>query len=173
MEYQDKYEKIVKNFESYVKTIRTDILDPRALHDVSVNIYGNKVKLLTLATISVDKNNYIIDIWNIDSINAIQKALIEYDATFNPRVDKKTIIINVPPMTYERKENMVKSVSNKEETYKQSILSQRKDDRRHIEQMNLSEDEEKIEKNKLQKIVDINIEKLNKISEEKKKHILC
>lgn len=173
MQYQDEYEKIIKNFEDYVKTIRTDILDPRTLHDIMVNIYGNKVKLVTLASISVDKNSYIIDIWNIESINAIQKALIEYDATFNPKLDKKTIIINIPPMTYERKENMVKALFSKVENYKQSILAQRKKDKHNIDQMNLSENDERREQNQLQKIVDATIEKLNKIAETKKKYILC
>lgn len=171
-EYTTNYEKFVEKFQSLIDTIRSGRPHPSALNEVYVKDSNNKkIRITNIASVSVDNNSYIINVWDKQYINSIQKAIVEYDTSFNPQLNGQSIRINMPIPSGERRKALIQQVDKYYEEIKKYIRLQRTDDNKHIEKKKLSEDEERREKNELQKCINKISERIDQLSLNKKKSL--
>lgn len=157
--------------------IRTGRASPALIDRLQVEYYGTLTPLIQLATISVpDPRSLLIRPFDQASLKAIERAILVSELGLTPNNDGKSIRLNLPPLTEERRKELGKVVSNRIEEARIAIRNIRRDsirDLREFEQEKLiSEDDQKRGEEELQKITDKYIETINSIGERKEKEIL-
>lgn len=158
-------------------TIRTGRANPSIIEHVSVDYYGAPTPLLQLAAItSPDPRQLLIQPYDRGAIGAIEKALRASDLGFNPTNEGTLIRINIPPLTEDRRRDLVKVVHKRVEEAKVAIRNVRRDTNDHLKKMrkdkDLSEDEEKRVQEQLQKATDRYIREADGIGQAKETEML-
>lgn len=158
-------------------TIRTGRANPAIIEHVSVDYYGAPTPLLQLATISSpDPRQLVVQPYDRTAIGAIEKALRASDLGFNPTNEGTMIRIAIPPLTEERRRDLVKIVHKRVEEAKVAIRNVRRDTNDHLKKMRkdkeLSEDEEKRVQEQLQKATDRYIREADGIGQAKEADML-
>ena len=175
--YLEKFEKTLNFAQEGFATLRTGRASAQLLDAVSVEAYGTRMALHEVASISVpDTQLLIIKPWDKSLLSAIEKAVQVAQLNLNPIVDGDIVRIAVPPLTQERRQEMVKILRQKEEEAKVMFRSVRSDVRRDIEkqegQAGVSEDDIKAEVEELDSTVKEYINKLEEISKKKEQDLL-
>jgi len=167
----------IQALEEDLSGIRTGRASPALIERLQVEYYGNPTPLIQLASISVpEPRSLLIKPFDISSLKAIERAIQASDLGLTPNNDGKSIRLNLPPLTEERRRELVKVVHNRVEEARVAARNVRRDsirDLREFEQEKLiSEDELKKGEEELQKITERYIEMINAIGERKEKEIL-
>lgn len=127
-EIEDKMKKTIAVMEHDFSVIRAGRANPGVLDRVKVNYYGTETPLNQMAAISVpEARMLVIQPWDASSLKSIEKAINESDIGINPNNDGKTIRLVFPPLTEERRKDLIKEVKNLAENSKVSIRSIRRD----------------------------------------------
>ena len=139
--------------------------------------YGTPTPLIQLASISVpEPRSLLIRPSTPSSLKAIERAILASDLGLTPNNDGKAIRLNLPPLTEERRRDLVKVVHNRVEEARVAVRNVRRDsikDLREFEKEKMiSEDDLKKGEEELQKITDRYIEEINAVGERKEKEIL-
>ncbi len=166
--------------EEYLKQIskfRTGRASITVLDGINVDYYGTPTPINQLATLSVPESNLImIQPWDSNIINDIDKAIRNSNVDLNPISDGKVIKLPIPPLDEQRRMDIVKTLKKYSEERKTQMRNIRRDFRDKIKKMKddkeISEDEEKKFYDQFQKIVDENISELETLTNAKEKHIL-
>jgi ribosome recycling factor len=142
-----------------------------------VEYYGTLTPLVQLASISVpEPRSLLIRPFDPASVKAIERAILVSDLGLTPNNDGKSIRLNLPPLTEERRKELVKIVSNRLEEARVAVRNVRRDSirdlREFMQEKMISEDDLKRGEDELQKITDRLIEEINTIGERKEKEIL-
>lgn len=158
-------------------TIRTGRANPAIIEHVSVDYYGAPTPLLQLATItSPDPRQLLVQPYDRTAIGSIEKALRASDLGFNPTNEGTLIRIAIPPLTEERRRDLVKVVHKRVEEAKVAIRNVRRDTNDHLKKLRkdkeLSEDEEKRVQEQLQKTTDRYIREADGIGQAKETDML-
>ncbi|MGW8250378.1 MAG: ribosome recycling factor [Anaerolineales bacterium] len=167
----------IQALEEDLAGIRTGRASPALIERMQVEYYGIPTPLIQLATISVpEARTLLIRPFDASSLKAIERAILASDLGLTPNNDGKAIRLNLPPLTEERRRELVKVVHNRVEEGRVAIRNVRRDsirDLREFEQEKLiSEDDLKRGEEELQKITDQYIEEINGVGERKEKEIL-
>lgn len=167
----------VQALEDDLAGIRTGRAHPALVEKLPVEYYGVLTPLVQLATISVpEPRSLLIRPFDASSLRSIERSILTSDLGLTPNNDGKVIRLNLPPLTEERRRDLVKIVKNRVEEARVAVRNVRRDsirDLREFEQEKLiSEDELKRGEDELQKITDEYIEKINEIGDRKEKEIL-
>ena len=167
----------IQALEEDLSGIRTGRASPALVERLQVEYYGVSTPLVQLATISVpEPRMLLIRPFDSSSLKAIERAILASDLGLTPNNDGKTIRLILPPLTEERRRELVKVVHNRVEEARVAARNVRRDsirDLRELEQEKLiSEDELQKGDAELQKITDRYIEEINKIGERKEKEIM-
>ncbi|PWH17077.1 MAG: ribosome recycling factor [Anaerolineae bacterium] len=167
----------IQALEEDLSGIRTGRASPALVERLAVEYYGVSTPLVQLATISVpEPRMLLIRPFDSSSLKAIERAILASDLGLTPNNDGKTIRLILPPLTEERRRELVKVVHNRVEEARVAARNVRRDsirDLRELQQEKLiSEDELEKGEAELQKITDRYIEEINKIGERKEKEIL-
>jgi len=157
--------------------IRAGKASPAMLESVQVDYYGAKTPLKQVANVNVrDSQTLTVQVWDKSMLAPVEKAIRDANLGFNPVNNGDLIIINIPPLTEERRKQLVKKAKEEAETAKVSIRNIRKDSKKHIEKLEkdkeISEDEAREAYDELQKITDEFIAAVDKKIEQKEKDIL-
>jgi len=157
--------------------IRTGRASPALVERLQVEYYGSPTPLIQLASISVpDPRSLLIRPFDASALKTIERAILASDLGLNPNNDGKAIRLNLPPLTEERRHDLVKVVHNRLEEARVAARNIRRDsirDLREFEQGKLiSEDDLEQGEEELQKITDRYIEEINAIGLRKEKEIL-
>ncbi len=157
--------------------IRTGRASPALVERLQVEYYGMPTPLIQLATISVpDSRTLLIRPFDASSLKTIERAILASDLGLNPNNDGKSIRLNLPPLTEERRRDLVKLVHNRVEESRVAVRNVRRDlikDLREFQNEKLiTEDEQKKGEEELQKITDKMIELLEAIGERKENEIM-
>lgn len=179
-QYLQDAEKRMKAAVSKLKeeflSIRTSRASTGLVENIKVDYYGSEIPLKQLATISTpEPSQILIQTWDKGAVKAIEKALIEANLGANPQTEGSTIRLNLPPMTEERRKEVVKLIHKFAEETRIAIRNIRRDDKENIEKLKkegFSEDDVKKALDKLQKLTDKYIEEVNKLVEAKEQEIL-
>lgn len=157
--------------------IRTGRATPALVERLSVEYYGAPTPLQQLATFSVpEPRQILIKPFDPSTIKEIEKAIQISDLGLTPSNDGKAIRLTLPPLTQERREELVRVVNARVEEGRISVRNIRRDaikDLREFEDEKLiSEDDLKRGEDDIQKLTDEYIEKMNQVGEEKEEEIL-
>ncbi|MCS6907028.1 MAG: ribosome recycling factor, partial [Anaerolineales bacterium] len=150
---------------------------PALIERLQVDYYGVSTPLMQLASISVpEPRMLLIRPFDASALKAIERAILSSDLGLTPNNDGKTIRLVLPPLTEERRRELVKVVHNRVEEARVAARNVRRDsirDLRELQQEKLiSEDELQKGEAELQKLTDRYIEEINRIGERKEKEIL-
>ena len=175
--YEDKMEKTVSVLRSDYATIRAGRANPHVLDQITVDYYGVPSGIQQVANVSVpEPRMLLIQPWEKSLIKAIEKAILTSDLGINPSNDGTVIRLVFPEMTEERRKDLSKDVKKKGENAKVAIRNSRRDANDAIKKLQkggeISEDEQKQYEDKIQKLTDKFIEKVDKESELKTKEIM-
>ena len=174
---ENKMNSAVSHFEKELNSLRTSRANPAMLDNIFVDAYGTKTPLNQLGNISVkDATTITLQIWDISLIKVIESAITESNLGINPQTDGQTIRLPIPKLSEERRKEIIKIASEFAENSKVTVRNIRRDfienSKNEKKENNLSEDELKRQINEIQKITDNNIDKIDKILEEKKIDIM-
>jgi ribosome recycling factor len=167
----------VKSLEEDLATIRTGRASPALVEKLSVEYYGTPTPLMQLATISAPEPRMLtIRPFDPASIRDIERAIQASDLGLTPGNDGKMIRLNIPPLTEERRLDLVRLVKDRTEEGRVAVRNVRRDalqDLREAEKEKMiSEDELNRGETDLQKLTDHYIESLNSIGERKENEVL-
>jgi ribosome recycling factor len=173
-------QKINKTFEVFTKEIsslRTGRANANMLDIVKVDVYGQKMPINQLASITTPEPRMInIQVWDLNNVSLIDSAIQKSELGINPQTDGQTIRLRIPDLTEERRKELIKVLKNMGEKGKVSIRNIRREAnenlKKNLKEKTISEDENKNFEKNIQKITDTNIENIDKILAEKEKEIL-
>ncbi len=171
--YRIRMEKVMEALERNFTTVRAGRANPAILDDIEVLYYNVNTPLKSLATISVpEARQLLIRPFDKSSLGAIEKAIFEANIGLTPTNDGENIRITIPPLSEERRRELVKQVKEIAEESRISLRNLRHDIINDIKKQELSEDEEKQEINRLQSLIDEYNKKIDEKFKEKETSLL-
>ena len=173
-------EKMKKAFDSVTREfseIRTGRASPHLVEGLYIDYYETPTLLKQLASISVpDAHLIVIQPWDPSAIPEIEKAIQKSSLGINPSNDGKVVRLSVPPLSKERREELVKVIHKMAEEGKVSLRTIRRDAKEHVEKLEkdkvIPEDDKFRGIEELQKLVDKYIAKVDELLKNKEKEIL-
>lgn len=161
-------ERTLEHLKTDLATIRAGQASPSLIEQVMVESYGTMMPLQSLGSMSAsDGKTLVIQPWDSHVVKAIEKALTQANLGASPAVDGNVIRLSFPPLTEERREEFVKRVNQKSEETKMRGKSLREDCLRAIKEADLPEDDERREREGVQKEIDDFHETLKSLTEKK------
>lgn len=174
---EQKMHRSVEALQKELGTIRTGRASPGLIEHLRVEYAGNSLPLNQLAGITVPGPNLlIIQPWDRGSIGDIEKAIMTSDLGLNPNSDGRVIRVNIPPLTEERREELIKVVRRRVEEGKVAIRNLRREVieelRTQEKNKEISQDEHKRTQGQLQKVTDSFIAEIDQVGQDKEKDIM-
>lgn len=173
---KEQMQKAIEHLENELLKIRAGRANPMMLENVMVDYYGNRTHLRHTANInSQDSRTLIIQPWEAGMLEAIEKALQAANLGITPQNDGKIIRLSIPPLTEERRKEMVKKVKGEAENAKVAIRNIRRESNEAIKALlkdGVPEDEIKDAEAKAQTITDTFIALSDTHAEKKEKDIM-
>ncbi len=174
---QEKMDKAIEVFRHDLASIRTGRASLSLIEGITVDYYGTQTPLNQVATLSVpDPKTITIQPWEQRIIPDIEKAILQSDLGITPTNDGKIIRLNIPPLTEERRKQLVKVVRKRAEEARVAIRNIRREFNEELKKMEknkeISEDQLKKDLDEVQKITDDHIKKVDKILETKENEIM-
>ncbi|MDH3354714.1 MAG: ribosome recycling factor [Chromatiales bacterium] len=157
--------------------IRTGRAHPSILDHITVDYYGSMVPLSQVANISIeDSRTLSLTPWEKPMVQVVEKAIMKSDLGLNPATSGMVIRIPMPPLTEERRKDMIRVVRHEGEGTKVAIRNIRRDANSDIKSLlkdkDISEDESRGGEEQIQKITDQRISEVDKVLEQKEKDLL-
>ena len=163
----------IDHLERELLNIRAGKANPSMLSNVKVEYYGSLTPLSQIANIGTpDSQTISIQPWEKDKLQDIEKAIMAANLGFNPMNNGESVIISIPPLTEERRKELVKISKIEVENAKVSVRNARKEANNEIKKTEVSLDQKAISEEDIQKLTNNFIEKIDKIYTVKEKEIL-
>jgi ribosome recycling factor len=175
-ELKDTMEKTIDSTKRSFNTIRTGRANPSLLDRITVDYYGSETPLKSLANISTpDATTLAIQPFDRSSMATIERAISMSDLGLTPNNDGQIIRLNIPPLTSERRKELVKLAAKLAEEGKVALRNIRRDAvdavRKQEKNHEISEDESRSLQDEIQEITNQYTKKIDKILAEKEKDI--
>lgn len=172
-----KFEKAASYFEEELSQLRTGRASSALVDNLMVDYYGSKAPIKQMASVTVPEPRLIvISPWNKDDLVSIEKALRESQLNFNPNNDGQVIRINIPPLTEERRKELVKMLNKKAEEARVAVRKNREEVWDGIQELEkqgkIGEDDKFSGKDKLQETVEKYNSQIEAIRDKKEKEIM-
>jgi ribosome recycling factor len=172
-----RMEKAVDDFRANLASTRTGRASVHMLDQVKVPYYGSDMPLNQVAQVTAPEANLIlIQPWDPSILGDIEKALRASDLGFNPQNDGKIVRIPIPPMTEERRREVVKHLNKTLEDHRTAVRNIRRDGNELIKKAakdkKISEDEEKRSLEEIQKLTDDEIRRMEEMCRNKEREVL-
>ncbi len=169
-------EHAIEHMEKEFSKIRAGKASPSMLNGVLVEFYGTHVPIERTANINTpDPRQIVIQPFDKSTIHAIEKAIMAANLGFNPSNEGELIRINVPPLTEERRRDLVKRAKVESENAKVSVRNDRRnanEEAKKLKEDGIPEDEIDVLLDKIQEITNTYIAKIDRLTEIKEKDIL-
>ncbi len=173
---KERMDKTIEHLENELMSIRAGKADPNILNGIFVDYYGTNTPLQQVSNINTpDARTIAIQAWEKNMIDVIEKAIMAANIGLTPVNNGELIRLNIPPLTEDRRKDLVKNVKAEGENAKISIRSIRKDindEIKKLEKDGLSEDMAKDAEAEVQKLTDDFSKSVDKIVEHKEEDIL-
>jgi len=172
-----RMEKAVEDFRKAMAATRTGRASVHMLDGVSVDYYGSQMPLNQIAQVHAPEAQLItVQPFDPSSLAAIEKAIRSGDLGLNPMNDGKMIRVPVPPLTQERRQDMVKHLHKILEEHRTAVRNIRRDGndaiKKALKDKKITEDEEKRSLEEIQRLTDDEIKKMEEMSKAKEKEVL-
>ena len=160
-----------------LNTLRTGRATPALLENLTVDYYGTPTPLNQIATISAPEASLItIQPWDIQALPEIEKSIFKSEMGFNPSNDGTLLRVPVPPLSQERRKELVRVLKKKMEDGKIAVRNVRRDSIERLRSMEhdkaISQDDNRRAQDRLQKATDSYISQIAKVSEMKESEIM-
>ena len=169
-------DKSVNHTSQVLAKIRAGKAMPNMLDGILVEYYGNPTPINQVASVNTpDARTLMIKPWEKTILHDIEKAIINSDLGLNPQNDGEQVIINIPPLTEERRVNLVKQVKHEGEQGKISIRNLRHECQHNLKQLKTegaAEDDLKRAEDQLEKLTELHIKKLDELVSKKEEEIM-
>lgn len=163
----------IKHLEKELLNIRAGKANPSMLSSVKVDYYGATTPLSQIANINTpDSQTLSVQPWEKDKLQDIEKAIMVANLGFNPMNNGESILINIPPLTEERRKELVKIAKSEIEIAKVSVRNARKDANNEIKKIDISTDQKAISEEDVQSLTNKYVSKIDAIFASKEKEIL-
>ncbi len=174
---KSKLDKILEHLKSESAGLRTGRASPSLVEDLEVEYYGARTPLKALASIATpEPRQIVIQPWDKNAINPIQKAIQASSLGINPIADKDMIRLTIPQLTEERRRDLTKILGRHLEEARIQVRRDREDTLKEVDALEkakeISEDEKFRRKSEIQKIVDDANKKIEDIGIAKEKEIM-
>jgi ribosome recycling factor len=174
---KSRMEKAVDDFRANLASTRTGRASVHMLDQVKVSYYGSDTPLNQVAQVTApDANLILVQPWDPSILGDIEKALRASDLGFNPQNDGKIIRIPIPPMTEERRREVVKHLNKTLEDHRTAVRNIRRDGndliKKSAKDKKISEDEEKRSLEEIQKLTDDEIRRMEEMCRNKEREVL-
>jgi len=174
---ETRMKKSIESLKVELGKVRTGRANPGLLDHVNVDYYGTPTPVNQVANLSIgDARTLLVTPWEKKMIPVIEKAIMESDLGLNPVTSGQTIRIPLPPLTEERRKELVKVVRGEGEGGKIAIRNIRRDANHHLKELlkkkEISEDDDKRAEEVIQKLTDKYVAEVDKIIEEKEKDLM-
>jgi len=172
-----RMEKAVEDFRKAMASTRTGRASVHMLDGVAVEAYGSQMPLNQVAQVHAPEAQLItVQPFDPSQLGAIEKAIRSGDLGLNPMNDGKMIRVPVPPLTQERRQDMVKHLHKILEEHRTAVRNIRRDGndaiKKALRDKKITEDEEKRSLDEIQKLTDNEIKKMEEMSKAKEKEVL-
>ena len=160
-----------------IGTLRTGRATPALIEDLSVDYYGTATPLKQIASISAaDARAIMVQPWDKQALRDIERSLTQSEMGFNPSNDGNVITVPIPPLTRERRQEMVKLLKRKSEDSKVAVRNVRRDGVESLRRMErdkaISQDENRRSQETLQKTTDAHVKSIDEVAATKEAEIM-
>lgn len=174
---ETRMKKTVEALKSELTKLRTGRAHPSLLEHITVEYYGSMVPLSQVGNISIeDARTLTITLWERNMIQAVEKAILTSDLGLNPNSAGTVIRIPMPPLTEERRRELIKVVRHEGEGAKVAIRNIRRDANNELKELlkakEINEDDERRGQDEIQKLTDRYIVEVDKVLETKEKDLM-
>ncbi|NPB06797.1 MAG: ribosome recycling factor [Aquificae bacterium] len=172
-EAEKDMQKAVSYYKNEIAGLRTSRASTALVEEIKVDYYGSKVPVKQLGTVSVPEHNQVlIQVWDQNAVPAVEKAVRE-ELNLNPTVQGNAVRITLPPLTEERRRELVRLLHKLTEEARVRVRNARREAKELIEELEgVSEDEKKRALERLQKLTDKYVGEINAIMEKKEQEIM-
>jgi ribosome recycling factor len=174
-EAEHKMDQATEHVASEFSTVRTGRANPQLLQRITVEYYGSPTPLQQLASISVpEPRMLVVQPFDKTTVNDIERALQTSDLSLNPTNDGNVIRIAFPPLTEERRKDLIKLVRNMAEEGRVAVRNIRRHSKTDMEAMHgeISDDDIRRGEDELQKLTDRYVEKIERLLGHKEEELL-
>ena len=174
---EQKMQSTLQSLTQDHSSIRTGRAHVSMLDLIRAEVYGQKMPLNQLATISTPESQLVtVQVWDANNVKFVEKAIRESDLNVNPSVDGQIVRVPVPKLSEERRKELIKIVKNQSEKIKISIRNIRREGmdslKEFLKNKEITEDDNKKISDELQKITDKFIQEVDKKITDKEQEIL-
>ena len=175
-EFTDRMEKTCSVLVESFNAVRAGRANTAVLNQIQVDYYGVPTPVQQVATVSTpDPRSLMIQPWDGSLLKAIEKAILASDLGINPQNDGRAIRLVFPPLTEERRKDLVKQTKKYAEEAKVAIRNIRRDAidkfKKQQKASEITEDDYKVAEKDIQKLTDDFIKEIDKIAEKKEKEL--
>ena len=172
-----RMDQAVAGFQGNLASTRTGRASAHMLDQIKVDYYGTPTPITQMAQVSTpEPQSIVIQPWDPSIIKEIEKAIQASDLGFNPLSDGKIIRVPVPPMTEERRRDVVKHLNRVLEEHRTAVRNVRRDGNDALKKLakdkKISEDEEKRAMEEVQKMTDDEIRRMEELSRKKEAEVM-
>ncbi|MDX1543783.1 MAG: ribosome recycling factor [Christiangramia sp.] len=172
-EAKEGMEKAISHLKKQLSNIRAGKANPSMLGSVMVEYYGAQTPLQQVANVNTpDARTLSIQPFEKSLIQEIEKGIMQANLGFNPMNNGESVIINVPPLTEERRKQLSKQAKAEGEDAKVGVRNDRKQANQELKKLDISEDELKDAEKEVQELTDTYIERIDNILANKEKEIM-
>ncbi|AVJ55682.1 ribosome recycling factor [Idiomarina sp. OT37-5b] len=174
---EQRMQKSVESLRSQMSKVRTGRAHPSLLDGVMVNYYGSDTPLKQLANITTeDSRTLALTVFDKSSTQAVEKAIMSSDLGLNPASAGSVIRIPLPPLTEERRRDLVKIVRNEAEQGRVAVRNIRRDANSDVKELlkekEITEDEERAAEEQIQKITDKYVKQIDEALKAKEQDLM-
>ena len=175
--YNQKMDKTIEIFSKELSSLRTGRANANMLDLVKVDVYGQKMPINQLGTVTTPEARMInIQVWDLNNVNLIDSAIKKSDLGLNPQIDGQLIRLPVPNLSEERRSEMKKMIKSMGEKCKISIINIRREANDELKNLlkkkEIAEDEEKKFEKNIQAFTDEHIKNIDVKVSSKEKEIM-
>ncbi len=166
-------DKAIAHLKKQLQNIRAGKANPSMLGSVMVEYYGSMTPLNQVANVNTpDARTISIQPFEKSLIGEIEKGVMQANLGFNPMNNGESVIINVPPLTEERRKQLTKQAKAEAEDAKVGVRNDRKTANQELKKLDISEDLLRDAENEIQELTDEHIARIDKILEHKEEEIM-
>jgi ribosome recycling factor len=172
-----RMEKVLSDLQHDMAAVRTGRASVSLLDSIRADYYGTPTPLNQLATLHVPEPTLItLQPWDVSQIGAIEKAIRAGDLGLNPSNDGKLIRVPIPPLTEERRKELVKKLHHIAEDHRVAMRNIRRDANENVKKLvkdkTISEDDDRRAHEEIQKLTDVSIQRLDQAVKTKEKEVM-
>ena len=172
-----RMDKTIASFKLDLQKIRTGRAHPSLLDHISVDYYGTQTPIPKAANVTIeDARTLVVSAWDKAMVSAIERAILESDLGLNPNTAGTVMRLPLPPLTEERRRDLVKVIKGEAEQAKVAIRNIRReamsDLKDLLKEKQIAEDDERRGEDDIQKLTDAHIKKIDEAFAAKEKEIL-